>query len=161
MRSIATLELIGLLQGCAPKQEIQSSVPRVTIVSTVPLARHVAADVIQEGQAYEGNYWKMYRIEGVEYTLLYKPLGESGVYEDDLLILQYGKTAKVEFVDVGVVGGISYVVSLEGKNAAPYTAFPEKQRKEISAMYLGSLLAINAELTKTENIKALEAIIPP
>lgn len=148
--------LAALVLGCTPKQQIT----KVIIASTVPYARHVAADVILNGQEYEGAYWKIYTFGGEQYTFLYKPLGDRGNFDDDILIMQYGETPQVQFLDQSVVGGISYVVSIDGSKAAHYSEFPFDFRKQMQTMYLDSLLRINSTF-KPEEIKALEAIVPP
>ena len=157
--SLGITGLALLLQGCSPKHSSEQI--SVRIVATPPLARHIAADLIQEKLIYEDIYEKVYTVEGMEYTVFYIPYGKPGVYEDDALIIQPGKSSRFQYMDVGVLGGISYVVSLKTETTIPYEEIPRDMRKGIKTVYLDSLLTINAVLLETENIKALEAIVPP
>ena len=159
---IATLGLIGLLAACAPKQKTASRVPqKVTFVSTVPYARLIAASVIDKKQTHNGYYWAKYTAKKTEYRFVYKSAGETGDYNDDFLIMQVGKHPKKEYVDWQVVGGVYSTIDLRtGKLTLCDDLSAEEQAKE-RHVYLESMLAVTAEIQKTENIKELQAIVPP
>ncbi|MBI5002027.1 hypothetical protein HZC31_01430 [Candidatus Woesearchaeota archaeon] len=161
MRKGAASALVALLLGaCAPKpQTIESA--NVHIYSTVPIARLVAASVIQKEQIHEGYYWAQYESGREEYTVLYKPSGDSGEYIDDVLLFQEGKNPHYEYVDLGVSGGVSLIISLDTGAMILYDFLPADEKSFHQQKYLSGLLAVGEEIKRTEDIKALEQITPP
>ena len=161
MRKSATSALVALLLGaCAPKPHATESV-NVQVVSTVPIARLVAASVIQKEQIHQGYYWAQYESGREEYTVLYKPSGQSGEYLDDVLLFQEGKNPHYEYADLGVLGGVSFIISLDTGAMIPYDILPAKEKSFHQQKYLSGLLAVVEEIKRTEDIKALEQITPP
>ena len=162
MRVSEIIGLVGLLQGCALKHETDSStLQTITVISTVPYARLIAASVIEKQQVHEGYYWAKYTAKKTEYRFVYKAAGETGDYNDDFLIMQVGKHPKKEYVDWQVVGGVYSTIDLRtGKLTLCDDLSAEEQAKE-RHVYLESMLAVTAEIQKTENIKELQAIVPP
>jgi hypothetical protein len=160
---ISNIDIIGLgilLGSCTPKHSSEHF--SVRIVATPSLARHIAADVIQENQIHEGVYWKVYNVKGDEYAAIYIPNGQPESYDDDVLIIHPGgKYSDYQYMDIGVLGGISYVVSIPLETTVPYQELPSEFRRALSLDYLESLLDLNAAVLQTKDIKALEKFIPP
>ncbi len=161
MRKGAASALATLLLGaCAPKPHATESV-NVQIVSTVPIARLVAASVIDKDQIHEGYYWAQYEEGREEYTVLYKPSGQSGEYIDDVLLFQEGKNPHYEYADLGVLGGVSLIVSLDTGTMISYSFLSAEEKSFHQQKYLSGLLAVVEKIERTEDIKALEQITPP
>ncbi len=159
MRTASALVAL-LLSSCAPKPHVTESA-NVHVYSTVPLARLVAASVIKKEQIHEGYYWAEYEKEGREYTILYKPRGQPREYLDDVLLFQEGRNPGYEYADLGVLGGVSLIISLNDGAMISYNNLPENERVLHQQKYLFGLLDIGEEIKRTEDIKALEEIVPP
>ncbi len=161
MRKNITSALVALLlSSCVPKPHMTEAVD-VRVYSTVPIARLVAASVIEKEQIHEGYYWAEYKSGRKEYTVLYKPGGQTGDYLDDVLLFQEGQNPSYEYADVGVLGGVSLIISLDNGSVIPYGLLPENEKSVHQQKYLFGLLDVVKEIKRTEDIKALEEIIPP